>query len=569
MNSQKSASLAHFVVLLILSCALTLPFLGRKPFYSTGEPREALVAQQMLASGNWILPKRYGDDIATKPPLAHWLMGLVSLPGAEVTEQTSRLPSAILSILAVLAFYMAAAKGAGARTALLAALLLLGGAEWHRASVTARVDMTLAAFTVLALLTLHRWSEKGGRILFFWSIVLLTAAALSKGPVGIVLPLGAAGLYMLLRRKPVMQTIGACFSAAIIAGAAASIWYVLAYRAGGQEFLETVRSENIGRFTGTMKASGKNPHSHSIFYLYGTVLLGMLPWTGVVLFPPLRAWAVRGFRRLRGLLQTENSFYLFSFVVICVFAAFYSIPPSKRSVYLLPIYPFLCLFAAELMQFLGRSFPRREKAAHAVVAGMVAALFLALAVLMLLTPNVAGLFHGANAEEILYYQQVLADLASRLSLWETAIMALPLVLALMAFSSAARVESMRYFSIFSVLAALLAFEAVLSPHFASALTGREFAAQIRPLLRPEEKVYSYKVQIYTLDFYLEGRIAGEDPADYPEEGCVVLLRRKDADALAAEMDGKFQAVLLAESAHGIQKPRDVFRAVRLQPAQAS
>ena len=64
-----------------LAFLLLIPWLGLKDFSTRGEAREALVAQAMVQSGNWILPSAYNGAIPSKPPLLHWLISLFSTPG--------------------------------------------------------------------------------------------------------------------------------------------------------------------------------------------------------------------------------------------------------------------------------------------------------------------------------------------------------------------------------------------------------------------------------------------------------------------------------------------------------
>src|SRR5205823_14435150 len=61
--------------------------------YEGGEAREALVAREMLDTGDWILPLWNGSVVPSKPPLFHWLVtGASRLAGGQVTERTLRAP---------------------------------------------------------------------------------------------------------------------------------------------------------------------------------------------------------------------------------------------------------------------------------------------------------------------------------------------------------------------------------------------------------------------------------------------------------------------------------------------
>ena len=85
-----------YIWILAAVCIVSLfLFLGEAYFNTKGEPREAVVALSMLEKGNWILPVNNGVDMAYKPPLFHWCIALASTVIGQVTEYTSRMPSAL------------------------------------------------------------------------------------------------------------------------------------------------------------------------------------------------------------------------------------------------------------------------------------------------------------------------------------------------------------------------------------------------------------------------------------------------------------------------------------------
>lgn len=556
--------------LLLLAALLVLPFLHLKPFYSKGEPREALVPQRMLATGDWVLPARYGERIATKPPMAHWLMALASLPAGRVSEASARLPSALLSIAAVLVFYAVAASAAGAAAAFAAAVLLLGSVEWHRASVTARVDMTLAAFLVLALLYFFVWLERGARRFPWPAAGLMACATLSKGPVGVVLPLAVALPYMVLVRRAERRTLLLAACAAAAAALLALVWYVLAYRQGGDVFLGTVFSENIARFTGTMQDEG-NPHEHTVFYLIGTVAAGMLPWTALLFFAPWRVWLRRrGEVALPQLMRAARDsaagrFLLYSVVTILAFLLFYSIPASKRSVYLLPIYPFLCLFTAELARYLMLRFPARARAACLLLAGVVLLAALLAALLVAGVPDITLFARRPDKlAELRYYRAAVMSVRGAV-LWQKLLLVLPIVLAAAAVLQRRRPAALARLSLASFFAALLAMNGVFLPLLARAVSGRAFAEQVRTTLAAEETLVTYRLEAYAVDFYLGGRIRAEEISSCGEEGCKVLLKKADLERLTEEIAGRYRLTPLIESSHGIGKAKDFLLLAGLTP----
>ena len=191
------------LLLLLLGALMFLPFLGLSDFNSKGEPREAIVAQQMLLSGNWILPETPDGEFAYKPPMFHWLIAIASLPTGEVTEWTSRLPSALAAILTALYTFLFFTRRAREdaktlSTAFLTSIVMLTSFEVWRAAVNCRVDMVLTFFIVAALFHLYSWVEGGLRGLPLAGIVMMGLGTLTKGPVAILLPCMVCGILALI-----------------------------------------------------------------------------------------------------------------------------------------------------------------------------------------------------------------------------------------------------------------------------------------------------------------------------------------------------------------------------------
>ena len=59
------------------------------------EALRAIIAEEFLRSGNWVVPRLYGEPLFTKPPGAYAAIALCSLPFGRVTEFSARLPLAL------------------------------------------------------------------------------------------------------------------------------------------------------------------------------------------------------------------------------------------------------------------------------------------------------------------------------------------------------------------------------------------------------------------------------------------------------------------------------------------
>ena len=353
-----------FWLLLIVACVALLPFLGLADFHTKGEPREAVVAYSMLESDDWVLPRNNGGDIPYKPPFFHWTIAAASAAtGGMVSEFTSRLPSAVALIAMTLMLYVFLVRRKGVTVALLASLVSLTAFELHRAGANCRVDMMLTALTVGALLLLYRWWERGLKGVPWLAILLMSCATLTKGPVGSLIPCLAAGVFLLLRGVNFFKAFLLLAAWGVMSFVLPLCWYYAAWLHQGQEFLDLVMEENFGRMTNTMSYdSCVNPWHYNFLTLLG----GYVPWVLLVLISLFALDWRRLFRRseapvtgasglwqgIVGKVRNADPVTLFSVVCTVVIFLFYCFPQSKRSVYLMPIYPFIAYFLARYMIYL-------------------------------------------------------------------------------------------------------------------------------------------------------------------------------------------------------------------------
>ncbi len=331
------------VVVLALAGAVGLAGLAEVPFYTRGEPREAVVVQEMWRGGGLILPLRNGDDVPAKPPVFHWLGLAASQALGRVDVLSTRLPSVVLGVLAVLGVYLTGACVGRIRSGWLASIALLFSFEWLRAMRTARVDMTLTFFITAALLVfllVHHRGATWPRLVLLW--LCLALATLAKGPIGLLLPVLIVVVYALAlpvagdgrgiaRRIETLRAIVGGLEP--LRGLAAVVvltggWYLAAWAIHGSDFLiEHVLKENVLRvFAADALDSG---HRHGVGYMIGALGLGTLPFA--LLAPAVVWWLFRQ----RPLDSTRRFLVVWFVVVVMVFL----LPQSKRGVYLLPAYP--------------------------------------------------------------------------------------------------------------------------------------------------------------------------------------------------------------------------------------
>ena len=416
-----------------LLCFLSLfLFLGQSNFHTRGEPREALVAMAMLEDGNWTLPITNGTDIAYKPPLFHWAIASISSIINEVNEYTSRMPSAIALAVMVLVGFAFYAKRRGKELAFLASLITLTNFEVHRAGVACRVDMLLSALMVLSLYALYRWTERNMKGIPWWGILCLSGAFLTKGPVGVVLPCTVVAVFAWIRNMGFLR-ICICYIGVVLAACVLpSLWYIAAWKVGGDQFLTLVIEENVLRFLGKMTyASHENPWPYNVM----TVITGFVPYTILLImslftlkYTRISSKPKEWWNKLVTYIKQMDDTRLFSLLSIVIMFVFYCIPKSKRSVYLLPIYPFIAYFIAEYIIYLVKNKPQSVRWYNATVCTLGIILTAVFIIARCgLVPH--SFFEGKRAAENLAYLNALETLP--LSLGNLIVILTPLAIAIL------------------------------------------------------------------------------------------------------------------------------------------
>lgn len=359
-------------ILLFFAALMLLASIGVADFNTKGEPREVVVAHSMLESGNWILPVDSSGDIAYKPPMFHWLVASFCWLFGSMSEFACRLPSALaLVALTVMTFCFYAPRhsrdGSDCRAAIFTALLTLTAFECYRAGTNCRVDMVLTAFMCGAMMSMCKALTSKPLMFYLLAALCMSGAALTKGPVGILLPLAVYWIYALLRGHNFFAVSLIALLLLVASSLLPALYYYEAWSQGGERFYTLAMEENFGRLMGTMSYES---HVNPWWYNITSLLAGWLPWSAFVLFTAV--WAFYRHKKYPSepnVRETPLGFFakikamdpqrLFSLVAIVVIFVFYTIPQSKRSVYLLPMYPFMACWITVYVQWLMRRFGLR------------------------------------------------------------------------------------------------------------------------------------------------------------------------------------------------------------------
>lgn len=542
---QARCSFRALALVVVLAALLSLPFLGRA-FYTRGEPREAIVAQSMLKTGNWISPPAYNGAVPSKPPFLHWLMALSSLPGGEVTEVTARLPSALAFVIFAGSFFVFLAHRLGNTTALLSCLILLSSPEWLRGGATCRVDTLLSTCLAGALLALFRWRE-GGFVGIPWLVMaLLSGAALTKGPVGLVLPLAAFSLFRIceegISRNVLVRVAAGAALVALPVAALVSAWYIAGYVQRGPEFLDKIWYENIQRFTGNMD---DEPHKHSMLYLLGMLAVMLLPWSLAWLLALTKerkeVWeATKAPHQFWSVLAPIERFAIISAASIVVF---FCVPASKRTVYLLPCYPFIAMVAAI---WISRWEPRagallRRLTVMAVSLSLLLLMIMVALVLVPLSPDTARL--GSSIVE-----------ATSCLKWIG--LALGLAFVCLLAREAVGASAVGRLAVGLILAVVLAGPTVVDGVMLQ-ISPKQWleSPTVRSVLRPDlhQRYYSFGSEPYAASFYLN-RPFFAAPSQLLT-GMVIFLEERNLGRFSSQSQADFREI--ARYSSGFERQKDL------------
>lgn len=316
--------------------------LGSFGLIGADEPRYAQVAREMFTRRDWITPTLGGVAWLEKPPLYYW-QAMVAYRIFGVSDWAARLPSAFnatLMVFAVCVFLGRLRPGSQLDGALIAASTA-GVIGFARA---ASMDMPLAAMFAIALLAWYAWYQSSARHFLALFYVFLALGALAKGPVAPFLAAVILALFALGRGDLGLVRRTLWVPGILLFLAVALPWYI-AVEVRNPQFLRVfILEHNLARF-GTNLYHHKEP----FWYYVPVVLLGLAPWTVMVLaaiFPRLRAWWSEG----REMLSGQNALDAFLLIWLVLPIAFFSISQSKLPGYIVPALPAGTLLLAEYVR---------------------------------------------------------------------------------------------------------------------------------------------------------------------------------------------------------------------------
>lgn len=338
-------------LLLAFTLLLIATGVGLRDPWPADEPRFALIASDMMRSGEWLIPQVGADIYADKPPLFFWLMALC-MTLTQSLRVGFLLPSLLSGIGCVALIYDISRRLWNRETALVAGLALLLSVQFVWQARQAQIDATLCFWTTLSLYGLLRHCLAGPA--WRWYAIGWAAAGLGIITKGVgFLPLLILVPWVLTRRPAASIRNGdsphfpgkwglspfLCWLLGPIALlAAVSIWLApMLLAAQSDPQIAAYRDEILFRQTVHRYADAWHHRQPFWYFIVEVIPLLWLPLTALLpwLWPHWReAFRARDLRVALPLI----------WVVLVI--AFFSFSSGKRGVYVLPALPALVLAAA-------------------------------------------------------------------------------------------------------------------------------------------------------------------------------------------------------------------------------
>ena len=270
------------LLILVASALLFVPGLGAVHLFDWDEINFAEIAREMLVTGNWAQPQIDYLPFHEKPPLFIWLQAL-SMKVFGIGEFAARLPNTICGMLTLLVLYRIGDQLRGKVFGILWALAYIGSILPHLYFRSGIIDPWFNLYIFLglhAIITLVQCDpgRQAGALnarneKHAWLAGLfLGLAVLTKGPVGVLVPGLAMGVYWVWGRfKPYLRwrRLGIIALATLLS---ISTWAVIDLLRNGPEFMVAFFWRQVAMLT-TEDAG----HGGFVGYHFVVLLLGCFP----------------------------------------------------------------------------------------------------------------------------------------------------------------------------------------------------------------------------------------------------------------------------------------------------
>jgi 4-amino-4-deoxy-L-arabinose transferase-like glycosyltransferase len=295
------------------------------------EPRRALIAREMVETGDWLVPGTQRIFLPSRPPLQNWLIGLTALWSGSFDVWTVRIPSVISTILIGVLIYGYLRQLSGRLGSFGGAVSFLTMTMVMEFGRSAETEAVFSLFVAASMLLWHwAWIEKCPSWQM-WSIGYGFAALgmLTKGLQAPLYFVGATGLFLLVTGNWRLLLSRGHAAGILVFILVLGAWQgPFTWHRGISDSWNIYFGDVAGRFVDRKWSVFLE---HLILFPCELFLVRLMPWSILLL-----AFADRRVREFVGH-QRDTTLFL----MICILFSFISVwlPPGSKVRYYMPLFP--------------------------------------------------------------------------------------------------------------------------------------------------------------------------------------------------------------------------------------
>ncbi|MBK6344242.1 MAG: glycosyltransferase family 39 protein [Flavobacteriales bacterium] len=270
------------LLIIAIAALLFIPGLGAVHLFDWDEINFAEIAREMVVSGDWLRPQMHFEAFHEKPPLFIWMQAL-SMKAFGVGEFAARFPNAICGIITLWLLYRIGEQLRGRIFGIAWALAYIGSILPHLYFRSGIIDPWFNLFIFLglhAIITLAaRDPERDPRAInarsdrYAWIAGLfLGLAVLTKGPVGVLVPVLVMLVYWAWKRFRFLLSLRRISLIALAALLTVSAWALIDLVRNGPDFMIAFFLRQVAMLT-TEDAG----HGGFFGYHFVVLLIGCFP----------------------------------------------------------------------------------------------------------------------------------------------------------------------------------------------------------------------------------------------------------------------------------------------------
>ena len=474
----------HYIKdLVLLMCFIGIiygMFLGARPLVNPDEGRYSEIPREILVTHDYITPHLNNIKYFEKPPLFYWLQA-ASIKTFGIKEWSLRLVTMLFGIMGALLTYLIARKIFNRSVGVMSALILTTTQLYYVMAHTVTLDMALTFFVTATiytfLLSTRQEIAATKRLYIYLAVIFAALAVLTKGLIGIILPGASIAIWLFIFNKWRFLKNIYLPTAVLLFLTIVLPWHILA-QIKNPEFLKFYFiDQQFLRYSTNIAA-----RSHSNFIYIIVLLIGYLPWS-FVLLQTLYFYLKD---KAKNLIKYKDSVLLIIWTIFTIL--FFSFSKSKLPPYILPAFIPLSILTANYL------YVAHKKNARAIGSGLISSLIV---------------FSTGFVAWIIFAKTIAPTLAKTIlfSSKQVMLVSIIFVLIITGISVALILYRREKFKlVFITIIATFTLNLIPLNYAAKTFTltsTKNFAATIKPHLKPDSVVISYAAYYQDLPVYLQ------------------------------------------------------------------